>query len=405
MSDYHGIGYIILVLLHIVLFCSDVDGFIVSKGLARCPPSLSKKEYHPPEFYKERHLDIHVASQKPFRLVKSFQTNVHNREVEGEEPQNEKKQKMTKSDTLPDYDIMKFIHQKEFELRNLLQAHEDSDDVLQRRLNYASSTSSYKVARALKRVANPTEDTKMAVITEIKRKTPNGSAEPRSIASFSEIGAVAEQLANLNVDALMIGVDDVWYGGNHEDIRVIKEHFRTQVTSFISDDESIPPIIARDIIIHPIQMALAIERGADAVVLMASVLGPSLEEHVNIVTMMGEEAIIECHTPNEIEYALNLGATIIMVTNWDRLTNTLHPDQASAVKHMIPAHIVSIASGGVTNHIQAAKLADEGYDAICVGEGLVHSTDIGNFVEHIRNRRGLPGQLRGWGVSAEDVEF
>lgn len=126
---------------------------------------------------------------------------------------------------------------------------------------------------------------------------------------------------------------------------------------------------------------------------------------MNIVTMMGKEAIIECHTPNEIEYALNLGATIIMVTNWDRLTNTLHPDQASAVKHMIPAHIVSIASGGVTNHIQAAKLADEGYDAICVGEGLVHSTDIGQFVEHIRNRRGLPGQLRGWGVSAEDIEF
>ena len=47
----------------------------------------------------------------------------------------------------------------------------------------------------------------------------------------------------------------------------------------------------------------------------------------------------------ELEKALELGATNILATSWDRIENTLYPEQNKALKHMIPDLIVSIAAG------------------------------------------------------------
>lgn len=38
----------------------------------------------------------------------------------------------------------------------------------------------------------------------------------------------------------------------------------------------------------------------------------------------------------EVEKALELGASVIMVNNWDRITGRLHPKQAMAVRSLIP---------------------------------------------------------------------
>lgn len=38
----------------------------------------------------------------------------------------------------------------------------------------------------------------------------------------------------------------------------------------------------------------------------------------------------------EVEKALEHGASVIMVNNWDRITGKLYPKQAMAVRHLIP---------------------------------------------------------------------
>lgn len=49
---------------------------------------------------------------------------------------------------------------------------------------------------------------------------------------------------------------------------------------------------------------------------------------------MGVEAIVEVHTPNELDYALGQGATIILVNMWDRMTGRHFPDQVSIFKKL-----------------------------------------------------------------------
>jgi indole-3-glycerol phosphate synthase len=61
--------------------------------------------------------------------------------------------------------------------------------------------------------------------------------------------------------------------------------------------------------------------------LITAVVGGDLETLLNSCTIMGVEAIVEVHTPNELEFALSKGATIFLVNMWDRLTGRLYPNQ------------------------------------------------------------------------------
>lgn len=62
-------------------------------------------------------------------------------------------------------------------------------------------------------------------------------------------------------------------------------------------------------------------------------------------SLLGTEALVEVHTVAELEKALELGATNIVATNWDRVENQLYPEQAKGLKFIIPDLIVAIAAG------------------------------------------------------------
>ena len=63
---------------------------------------------------------------------------------------------------------------------------------------------------------------------------------------------------------------------------------------------------SQDVILHPLQLALAAEAGACAVYLIACVVGAQLEALLGIATVMGIEAIVEVHTPEEVEFAVSV---------------------------------------------------------------------------------------------------
>ena len=58
-------------------------------------------------------------------------------------------------------------------------------------------------------------------------------------------------------------------------------------------------------IVNETQLGLAKDANCDGVLLIASVLGPALENFLNTCPVIGLETIVECHTKNEVEYALD----------------------------------------------------------------------------------------------------
>jgi len=77
-------------------------------------------------------------------------------------------------------------------------------------------------------------------------------------------------------------------------------------------------------------------------------------------SLLGTEALVEVHTVNELEKALEVGATNIVATNWDRVENQLYPEQAKGLKFTIPDLIVAVAAGALYECVRAFLLVYQG---------------------------------------------
>jgi indole-3-glycerol phosphate synthase len=74
-----------------------------------------------------------------------------------------------------------------------------------------------------------------------------------------------------------------------------------------------------------------LEEGASGVILMSSIVGSDLRPLLDSCTIMGTEAIVEVHTPNELEFAISCGATLFLLSARDRHTGIIYPDQVSFI--------------------------------------------------------------------------
>jgi len=98
----------------------------------------------------------------------------------------------------------------------------------------------------------------------VKRRTPTGAETPTEVAAISDVGLVACQLADCGADVLMVATDGPCYGGSVEDVRMAR-----MALDATRAEEARPPLVAKDLYVHPLQIAQAVEAGADGVLLMA----------------------------------------------------------------------------------------------------------------------------------------
>jgi indole-3-glycerol phosphate synthase len=235
-----------------------------------------------------------------------------------------------------------------------------------------------------------------AFIVDIKRKSMSYPGE--QFARYDDAGMVAEAMVRLGADVVFVNVDFHSYGG---DLGELKSAVRA--VRGVNDNAA---VVMKDIVVDEIQLGIAKDAGADGIVLIASVLGPSLENFLNLATIIGLETIVECHTYNEVQAALDALAQNIMVSNRDRITGELLPDQAIKLAGMFPGSggpIITIAGGGVDSTDKMKKLLAVGYDGVVVGKTVMGSARAPEFIRAVRDRTLLPAEFSQWGL--DDVEF
>ena len=129
-------------------------------------------------------------------------------------------------------------------------------------LERVSPEGGYRVGRALKRSVGQVAHT-VSVVADIKRRTPTGSETPSEVAAISDVGLVACQLADCGADVLMVATDGPCYGGSLEDLRMAR-----MALDQTGGGAERPPLVAKDLFVHPLQVAQAVDAGADGVLLM-----------------------------------------------------------------------------------------------------------------------------------------
>lgn len=233
-------------------------------------------------------------------------------------------------------------------------------------------------------------------VVDIKRKSLSRPGE--TFARYDDASMVAEAMVGLGADVVFVNVDYASYGGDMSELRsAVKAVRRMSKTA---------AVVMKDIIVDEIQLGLAKDAGADGVVLISSVLGPALPNFLDLATTIGLETIVECHTRNEVQAALDALAQNIMVSNYDRLQQRYYPDQAYKLAGMFPGSggpIICIAGGGLDDTEEMKRLLAVGYDAVVVGKACMGSARAPEFIRAVRDRTLLPAEFSQWGL--EHVEF
>lgn len=324
-------------------------------------------------------------------------------------------------------DLYGAVHRKEYEMKRLNQQHAALSDPIRMAMGYAQDgVEKKRLAAALRRVyddpyniANPNAKEKPKDVVEREQKLlEHGMAEAtmrrgsfivdikrRSLsypgeqfARYDDAGLVAEAMVRLGADVVFVNVDYHSYGGDVSELKSAVKAVRG-----VNDQAA---VVMKDIVVDEIQLGLAKDAGADGIVLIAGVLGPALENFLNLATIIGLETIVECHTRNEVQAALDALAQNIMVSNRDRITGELYPEQAIKLAGMFPGSggpIVTIAGGGVETTEQMKKLLAVGYDGVVVGKTVMGSARAPEFIRTVRDRTLLPAEFSQWGL--DDVEF
>ncbi len=128
------------------------------------------------------------------------------------------------------------------------------------------------------------------------------------------------------------------------------------------------PILRKDFIFDERQL---VEVQADLILLIAA-LGIDLDRFVNAARAYGMEPLVEVHTEEELEAALETDARIIGINN--RNLNTLEVDLGT-FERLAPrakqAGVFLVAESGVHSHEDALRMMQAGADALLVGTALM----------------------------------
>jgi len=147
---------------------------------------------------------------------------------------------------------------------------------------------------------------KNAVIAEIKCASPSRGIIRRNV----DMAQMAGILAEGGCVALSILTEPYFFGGTGQDIARAKSAVNL-------------PVLRKDFIVDERQLAESRALGADAVLLIAAVLGSRLPEFVDRAADYGLEPLVEVHNRAEIESALDTHATLIGINNRDLSTMTI----------------------------------------------------------------------------------
>jgi indole-3-glycerol phosphate synthase/phosphoribosylanthranilate isomerase/anthranilate synthase/indole-3-glycerol phosphate synthase/phosphoribosylanthranilate isomerase len=137
------------------------------------------------------------------------------------------------------------------------------------------------------------------------------------------------------------------------------------------------PVLRKDFIFDDYQVYEARAWGADALLLICAILDDAqLHRLLTLAQSLGMHCLVEVHTPQEAQRAVNAGASIIGVNSRDLVTFKMNPNLLRDIRRLLPQDKVVIAESGIHTTADARRLARYDVQGMLVGESLVVSNDI-----------------------------
>ncbi len=203
----------------------------------------------------------------------------------------------------------------------------------------------------------------LALIAEFKPRSPS-RGEIRPGAQPETIAAAYEPYAA----AISVLCDRPFFGGGHELLARVRA-------------SSTRPVLCKDFILDRYQVIEALAFGADAVLLMVSLLEPdTLATLLALTRDLGMAALVETHDADEVAVAVDVGADIIGVNSRDLRTLDIDLGLIPTLCDAVPAGLIKVAESGLLSAADVDFVRPH-VDATLIGSAIMAAPDPAAQIE------------------------
>jgi indole-3-glycerol phosphate synthase len=199
----------------------------------------------------------------------------------------------------------------------------------------------------------------MNVIAEVKRSSPSKG----TLATITDPAGLAEKYQEAGASVVSVLTERRRFGGSLEDLDAVRSKVEI-------------PILRKDFMVDEYQFLEARAHGADVVLLIVAALSKSqLKDFYDLATEIGMASLIEVHTAQELEAAMDINPRIVGVNSRNLKTLDVDSTAFSELIPQIPNDVIRVAESGISNRADVEFAQSHGASAILVGEALVKSGD------------------------------
>lgn len=199
------------------------------------------------------------------------------------------------------------------------------------------------------------------IIAEIKRASPSRG----SLAEIADPASLAVSYETGGASAISVLTEGRRFGGSLADLDAVREAVSV-------------PVLRKDFIAEPYQVLEARASGADLVLLVVAALDqPTLAELFLLINQLGMTPLVETHSAEELDRALDLGADVVGVNARDLSTFELDQDLFGRLADQIPSGVIRVAESAVKTPADVAHYRRAGADVVLIGEALVEQSRDG----------------------------
>jgi len=196
---------------------------------------------------------------------------------------------------------------------------------------------------------------KSGIICEFKRKSPSN----KKINYKSNISEVINGYEKAGAVGVSILTNKKYFDGSISDINEVKNSIDI-------------PILRKEFIISEYQIVESKSIGADAILLIASILDKEeIKNYSSLAKSLGLEVLLEIHSIDELNKISNTDVDIIGVNNRNLDTLDINIENSIEMFENIPSEFIKISESGISKVDSIIKLIRVGYDGFLIGENFM----------------------------------
>jgi indole-3-glycerol phosphate synthase len=211
----------------------------------------------------------------------------------------------------------------------------------------------------------------LSIIAEVKKASPSKGI----LSENFNPSDIARQYCESNVRAISVLTEQDYFLGSNDYLLKIRQAFPV-------------PVLRKDFIIDLWQIYESAYLGVDAVLLIAAILDDvNLRKFQAVAGILGIQCLVEVHDRNDLEKALESGASIIGINNRDLKSFDVDIKTTEHLLNFVPHDRAVVSESGIKTAQDYQYLRGLGVDAVLIGEAFMKA---GNIVKKIEEIRGTP---------------